>query len=184
MQLTIGQYGVCLRRLTRDDLEEVRIHRNDPAIANRMIFRQTITPEMQEAWFEKVDNPNNFYFVVWEKERRVGLINLKDVNRANGTAEGGIFFWDAEFQASGKVTCATAVNMQFGFEVLGLRLIKGRILHDNRRAIRLTTVFGGRLVNSQTLPSSELLDFYETTREDFLRALEHYKPALEELAKG
>ena len=46
--LVIEGYGVKLKRLTHDKIELLRQWRNDPKIQQYMIYREEITPEMQE----------------------------------------------------------------------------------------------------------------------------------------
>jgi len=62
--MVLSNYDITLVRLTYDQLELVRNWRNDPKISQYMEFRDYITPEMQIKWFNKVNNRNNYYFVI------------------------------------------------------------------------------------------------------------------------
>ena len=60
-----------LVRLRHCDIELVRHWRNDPKISQHMAYREHITREMQERWFETVNNNRNFYFgFICEKVER------------------------------------------------------------------------------------------------------------------
>ena len=49
---------------------------------------------MQEKWFEKINNDNNFYFIIEYEGREVGMINIKDVDYEKRTGEPGMFLYD------------------------------------------------------------------------------------------
>jgi hypothetical protein len=53
---TYTRFGITIGRLRRDEIEILRQRRNDPAIAQFMIFRDEITQEQQEAWFASIDS--------------------------------------------------------------------------------------------------------------------------------
>ena len=61
---SISKYDVDLHRLTKDKIEEVRQWRNDPKISQFMEYRDYITPEMQDAWFKRIDNDRNYYYII------------------------------------------------------------------------------------------------------------------------
>lgn len=74
--LVIGGYGVRLVRLTEGKIDLVRRWRNDPKIAQYMDFREYITEEMQKAWFKRIDNEYNFYFIIQVSEKKIGLVDI------------------------------------------------------------------------------------------------------------
>ena len=78
--MKISNYDVSLELLTENKIEMVRQWRNDPKIQQYMEYRETITPEMQKKWFDKLNNgKDNFYFIIQYKGEDIGLINVKDI---------------------------------------------------------------------------------------------------------
>jgi len=177
--LRIEGYGVALCRLTRDKIEMVRQWRNDPKIQQYMIFRETITPEMQEKWFERVNNDSNLYFIIEHKGQEIGLINIKDIDYNTGIGEGGIFIYDEHKQNSDLSFRAHFLLFDFAFAKLGLNAIRSEILISNQRASRFASFLGSRIVGSIDdnvwlyLLSKE--DYYSNpNRERFIRRWTYY----------
>lgn len=95
--LVLEGYGVKLKRLTHDKIELLRQWRNDPKIQQYMIYRETITPEMQEKWFQKINNDHNFYFIIEYEGKEIGCVNIKDVDYEKKCGEPGIFIYDDRY---------------------------------------------------------------------------------------
>jgi RimJ/RimL family protein N-acetyltransferase len=138
----IEKYGITLRRLTKVDIELVRNWRNDPKISKYMEFRDYITPEMQEEWFDKINNDHNFFFIIEKDEKKIGLINIKDIDYDQKTGEGGIFIYDDEFLNNDISFRATLCICDFFFETLNLEREIAHILRDNKRAIQYNLMLG------------------------------------------
>lgn len=145
----LKKYGVILRRLTHDKIELVRRWRNDPKISQFMEYRDEITPEMQEKWFQKIDNNNNYYFLIEIDNKEIGLINVRDVDYENKQGEPGIFIWDDEYLNSTVSFQACLCLTDFCFEDLGMQKLIIHVLKDNKRAIEFNKVFGYKLASAQ-----------------------------------
>lgn len=139
----IQKYGVTLRRLTHDKIEMVRRWRNDPKIQQYMEYREEITPEMQEKWFERINNSKrDFYFVIEFDNKEIGLINIRDVNFEKGEGEPGIFIWDDDYLETDAPMRASFCMGYFIWEVLKLKRQIIHILRSNKRAIKYNLSFG------------------------------------------
>ncbi|MCM1021029.1 MAG: GNAT family N-acetyltransferase [Muribaculum sp.] len=143
----INSYGIELRRLTHDKIELVRRWRNDPKISQYMEYRQTITPEMQERWFQKVNTPQNLFYIINHKGKEIGLINIKDIE--NGVGEGGIFIWDDSALNSDISFRAHLALFDEFFSNTANTAIISHVLQDNRRAQRFTQYLGFRMAENQ-----------------------------------
>lgn len=170
-----SKYGVTLRRLTHDKIELVRRWRNDPKISKFMEYRDEITPEMQEVWFRKIDNQNNFYFIIETEGKEIGLINVRDVDYEKGEGEPGIFIWDDDFLNSTYSFRAVLNLTDFCFETLGLKELVIHVLKDNKRAIQFNKVFGYKLSpNQEEVYNQEYRmdsQCYKSKRENLLKLL-------------
>ena len=81
------RYGVQLRRLQADELELVRQWRNDPKIASQMLDQTFITPQMQQAWFERLQSSDRAcYYVAWFRQQPIGVASLTAIDWQSGTA--------------------------------------------------------------------------------------------------
>lgn len=138
----IERYSVFLSRLKHEDIEMVRLWRTKPEIAANMEYQGEITPQMQERWFQKVDNDRNFYFISHCHGIPVGLVNLKNFSVTEQNAEGGEFIGEPEKTDMFFGLRAAMAMYDYGFEYLGLATITIHVLKDNFGAIRLNQMMG------------------------------------------
>lgn len=162
----IEKYGVVLKRLTHDKIEMVRRWRNDPKISQYMEYREEITPEMQEKWFQKIDNDNNYYFIITVENKEIGLINVRDIDYEKKTGEPGIFIWDDDYWNSTVSFQASLCLLDFCFESLELDNLVCHILKDNKRAIQFNKAFGYILSDNQDNKHNQE---YTLMYDDYLR---------------
>ncbi|MBS1647504.1 MAG: GNAT family N-acetyltransferase [Bacteroidetes bacterium] len=116
--MTVEQYGVTYTRITEHDIELIRYWRNQPFIRDTMQFTEYITAEMQQAWFKKINNKHNYYFLIETNNTKIGLVNCKDAEPNTGIAEGGIFLWDKSYWGSPIAGFAALTTLECVFEVL------------------------------------------------------------------
>jgi len=167
-------YGVRLKRLTHDKIEIVRQWRNDPKIQQHMFYREYITPEMQERWFAKLDKKCNFYFIIYYEEKEIGLINIKDINWETKIGEPGIFIYEDAYLNGDVAIRATFVLTDFGFYTLGLELLKGHILPNNKRAVRFNKALGYVLCDAEAnewVLNKESYEKHTTLIKEYLKKL-------------
>lgn len=143
----ISAYGITLRRLTHDKIELVRQWRNHPKISQYMEFRDEITPEMQERWFEKINNDSNLFYLIVLDGEEIGLINIKDINNKEG--EGGVFIWEDRCLNSDISYRAHLALFDYAFNNDIVDRIISHVLTDNPRAQRFIQFLGSQLAPSQ-----------------------------------
>lgn len=136
------RFGVTIGRLTLPEIELLRQRRNDPAIGQFMIFRDEISPEQQLAWFNRVDNRENLFGTVYWEGKFIGLTNLKNIDAATCSAEGGMIIWDPEHQNSLVPFRAALVGTDLAFWEYGFESITARVLQSNTRALRFNRALG------------------------------------------
>lgn len=173
--MKVIKYGVCLNRLTETDIELVRNWRNDPKISQYMEYREYITPEMQYNWFQKINNEHNYYFIAEYDNKKIGLINIKDIDMVRKCGETGIFIYDDQY-LNGDVSFRCAFcNIDFAFENLNLNFLYGHIMSNNKRAIRYNKALGFCLAENQEGITKQLYvlekEQYINRRENLLRLL-------------
>lgn len=147
--MLISGYGIVLRRLTIDDIELVRQHRNSERIQQYMEYRKEITPEQQLKWFNGINNINNNYFIIEHHNKKVGLIYGADINwDTKTTGNGGIFIWDANYWETATPTASSFLLTDTSI-LLGLEKTYIKVLSTNQRAIEFNKSLGYKLLPNQ-----------------------------------
>lgn len=163
--MTLNDYDIILSRLREDHIELVRNWRNDPKISRFMEFRDYITPEMQLKWFNKINNENNYYFIIEYLKKKIGLINVRDIDYQKNEGEAGIFIYEEEWLNSTISFQSTLCLYDFCFEKLGLVRLIAHIINDNKRAIKFNKMIGFKLARNQESVYNQL---YTLTYKDYL----------------
>jgi UDP-4-amino-4,6-dideoxy-N-acetyl-beta-L-altrosamine N-acetyltransferase len=145
--MRISKYGVSLIRLTEEDLELVRHWRNADEIKKYMNFQEYITPEMQKKWFDSINNPENFYYIIEYKGDKIGLINDKNINWKEKTAEGGLFIWDKRYVNSVVPIMISFLVLEIAYFLLGWNKTYIKVRKDNLRAIEYNKTLGYQVMS-------------------------------------
>lgn len=176
--LTLSQYGVTLKRIELEDIEEIRQWRNLHYIKNKMQYKEEITPEMQLKWYNSINNKFNYYFIIInELGKRVGLINSKNVDLKLKKGEGGIFISDVEVWNTS--TPAIASIILLNFSICCLRSFEKSlivILKSNKSAIDYNKKLGYYIVNED-----EHIVNMELTKDSYLQSVKGYSKILGKL---
>jgi RimJ/RimL family protein N-acetyltransferase len=142
--MKLRKYGIFLERVTEADLEMIRQHRNSPEIRQYMNYREEITPEMQMEWFHSIDNYSNYYFIIRTGEKKIGLINIKNIRweKGNSFSESGLFLWDFSFIDTQIPLLASLCLSEFGFGFLHGDSNFIHVLEENKKAMDYTRMLG------------------------------------------
>lgn len=167
MKLT--KYGVTLNRVTEDKIELIRKWRNDPKISKFMEFQDHITSEMQKVWFEKINNDNNYFFLIEFEGQEIGMINIKDIDPLKKEGEGGIFIYNEDYLNSDISFRSSLCITDFIFESLKLKTVCAHIRKDNKRAITYNKLLGFKISNNQ---ENVLNQRYDLIHEHYLKQKE------------
>ena len=162
----ISKYGVTLKLLTHDKIEMVRQWRNDPKIQQYMEYREEISPEMQEKWYQKISNSGrDYYFIISYKGEDVGLINMKDFNEDMTEAEAGVFIYDDKYLNTDLSYRAHIVMLDYFYQERELEYTISHILKTNHRAQRFALFLGSKLCDGQDDVENQK---YIMNKEDYL----------------
>jgi RimJ/RimL family protein N-acetyltransferase len=93
----IRKYGLILKRLEVDQIEMVRQWRNDPKINQHMFFRAPISSQMQQEWFQSINNDQNYYFIIYDGSVACGLISVSSIDFDNRNAFAGLFIYNDSY---------------------------------------------------------------------------------------
>ena len=162
--MKIVKYGVTLKRLTRDDLELLRVKRN--AVRQLMEYREYIAPEMQLRWFESINNLQNFYYIIVHNDEKIGLINQKDVSHDNNTMNSGLFLFEEKYYESHIPVCASLMLIEIGFYLFRTGPSYIQVMRNNYKAINYNKSLGYELCEGQEETENQQ---YVLTKEYFER---------------
>ncbi len=173
--MIVEAYGIKLKRLTADEIELVRTHRNSEAIRNTMEYREIITAEMQRNWFRSIDNEHNNYMLIYVDEKPIGLISGTQINWEEMiTGNGGIFIWDKDFIETVFPARAAVLMTDIGF-YLGIKKNYVKILHDNLKSISFNASLGYQLLPNQNKVYNQQ---YELTADRYFSSVQKLRKIL------
>jgi UDP-4-amino-4,6-dideoxy-N-acetyl-beta-L-altrosamine N-acetyltransferase len=132
--MIIESYNIRLEQINRNDIELIREWRNLDHVRRFMEYKQYITREMQEKWFESVSDNNDLYFLIYYQNNKEGVINAKNIDREGKAFEVGLFMGYEKDHISIIPILATLCFFDAFFIDLGFELITTKIHRDNIKA--------------------------------------------------
>lgn len=163
--MIIRKYDLELREVEREDLELIRQYRNTDIIKNKMIYRQQITREQQINWFEEIRTEKHFYFLIYQHDTAIGLINGKNIDYTNRTSEGGIFVWNEDRNYETSIIASIILN-DWNFFINGFKKNYAQVLKSNKKAIAYNQFMGYKMVD-RNHDNAEVI-WMEQTKEDYI----------------
>lgn len=140
--MKITRYGITLERLQPGQIEMVRAWRNDAKISRFMFYKGEITGQMQQEWFNSIDNEQNFFFVIHHKGKAVGLINISSIDWENKTAYTGLFIYDDVCLGTDVPVMASLAMLDVFMLLLNVQVVYAKVKGDNKIAHNYNTALG------------------------------------------
>lgn len=126
--------NILLRPLNHDDIEKLRVWRNDMHATRFLRQIGHITPEMQEKWFGNyLENQSEITFAIVETEelnRIVGSLSIYDI-KGNEAEFGKIQIGDPQAHGKGIGRICMVMAFKIGFDLLNLKKITGFVHQEN-----------------------------------------------------
>ncbi|MPM15160.1 hypothetical protein SDC9_61526 [bioreactor metagenome] len=160
--MILEKFDIKLRSLSQCDLEMVRTARNSDFIRNRMIYREIISPEMQQHWYNSLDPANDIYLIVEHNEKPRGLINIRNIRYDHDENESGVFFWDNEALQSHLPVITSWLAGEAGYHLLGGQQTTVQVLKSNKQAFEFNQSIGFQIISE-----TEHLYIMQQTKESF-----------------
>jgi UDP-4-amino-4,6-dideoxy-N-acetyl-beta-L-altrosamine N-acetyltransferase len=162
--MKICKYGITLNRLRQEDLEFVRQKRNSEKADHVIESGDEITSDMQQKWFDGINNSENFYFIIEYKGNRIGMLNNKNIDWEAGTSESSLFLWDETYSSTIVPVLASLCIIEVIFYYLNWNTSYIRIHSENIKAIENAGSLGYELTEGKEIVENQL---YYLTRELF-----------------
>jgi RimJ/RimL family protein N-acetyltransferase len=140
--MRITRYGITLERLQKEQTELIRQWRNDQKISRFMFYKGEITPQMQDEWFESIDNEQNFFFLIYHKQQPVGLINISSIDWDNKTSYTGLFIYDDKFLATDVPVMASLAMLDVFFLLFDMQSVYAKVKGNNKAAHNYNSALG------------------------------------------
>lgn len=155
---------VYLRPMTAADTAKIVTWRNKDFVRRNFIYQERFTEEGHMTWFREQVEPGRvaqFIICVEEgggshdadgecgKDREIGSVYLRDIDREAGTAEYGVFIGEKESLGHGYGTAAAKLALAYGFGTLHLQKIFLRLLEDNEGAKKSYEKAGFRIIRDR-----------------------------------
>lgn len=134
-----GSYSnVALKPLCEEDIEHIRVWRNDADHSKYLRKIGEITPEMQKNWFlSYLKNQDEIIFGIHEQQdlnRVVGSLSLYNFSD-NGRAEiGKILIGDPAAHGRGIGRLSLIIALKIAFELLGIHEVFASVHQENTAA--------------------------------------------------
>jgi RimJ/RimL family protein N-acetyltransferase len=161
--LTLERYHLTLTRVVSGDIELIRQGRNLDHVRLQHLSQGLISKEMQEAWFEQVNNRYSYFFMIQQAGKRVGVVYVRDFTEGMATSTCGVFIWDPGALGGRVPLLAVLIVLDFFFGDLRGGSTESFVLKTNRAAMKMNQFFG--------------FEFEDVPNEDFYRirmTLERY----------
>lgn len=144
--MILHKYNLKLRSLGQADLEMVRIARNSEFIRSKMIYREDISEQQQQMWYNSLNPLTDLYFVIEDSKMAHGLINVKNINYESDESESGLFIWNSAALLSPIPVVASWIISEAGYGFLGGTHNTIRVLKNNTEAINFNKKMGFAIV--------------------------------------
>jgi RimJ/RimL family protein N-acetyltransferase len=130
---------IFLRPAERDDLPQFVAWFSDARTTRTLAFVSPISQTMEERWFERLQEENGqgrWHFVICRlaDDRAVGVIDLHEIDRINGSAGLGIVIGAPDDTGRGYGSDALRAILAFGFGDLRLERVWLDVYDFNERA--------------------------------------------------
>lgn len=173
--MRISNYGIELISMTDSDLEMVRTWRNHPDVSDYMFYQKTITKERQKSWFRSLDK-TDVYLMIISQGKKIGVINVKNINWWKRTGEAGVFIGDQDYRNSPLAMQAIFAMMDAFFYEFKFKALKATVKRDNENAIDFNRQLGYKVLSeSEDKVNMEVYRSpYTEARTKFTIVLEKY----------
>ncbi|RKX18012.1 MAG: hypothetical protein DRP35_09970 [Candidatus Zixiibacteriota bacterium] len=142
-----------------------------------MIYRENITPEMQEKWFSGIEKSyHHSYYIIHFEGKDIGLFNQKNFRVPGEITESGIFLVDEKLKTSYIPVIASLTLIEGAFFAMGETESFVRVLKTNQEALNYNLNLGYEIYEGKN-------DFFilRMTPESFLRKTKKLRKAIRNL---
>ena len=129
---------IYLRPMNEEDTDNIIRWRNSDFVRRNFIYQEPFSRQGHEHWVKTMINTGKVvqFIICTRKERPIGSVYLRDIDRVHKKAEYGIFIGEKDALGQGYGTQAAELMIRYAFEQLILHKLMLRVLADNKQACR------------------------------------------------
>ena len=178
--MRVEKYGITLRRLTEEDIELVRFHRNSEFIRSKMFYQKIISEEEQKKWFTTINNDWNYYYLIDYKGKTVGMVHGTIESYDERTAHGGILIWDKTALNSPLPVIASICVNDLTFLIMEMKVTTAEVRSDNTIAIVYNKGLGYTIVDEIVEEGKIIM---ELTKENYIQNAKKVREMVKKISK-
>lgn len=142
--LILEGYGITLRSLNENSVEQLRQWRNQTEIRQWMQYQKLISKEEQQKWFKQLDS-SSAYFIIYYGQVAIGMTHLSQIQKEEKIADAGLFIADLTFHGTGVSLGASLLLLNYAFNQLELEKVTAKVAQQNKKAIQYNELLGFQL---------------------------------------
>lgn len=137
---------IVLRKITCDDLEQIRKWRMQPEVTKYMYTDPVITSEQQAKWYEKIKkDPSVKYWIINVNSIDIGVLNLTNIDYQNSHCSWGYYIADDRFKGKGLAKIIEVNVYEYVFYLLKMNKLWCEVLEFNSKVVSLHQKFGSEI---------------------------------------
>lgn len=141
--LPIGQIG--FRTITEEDIEQLRLWRNDPEVRSQFIYDKEISPAEQEKWYhDHQQRKDDIIWIAYDKTtgKNIGTVALYQINKQEKTGEIGRLMTAPQNKGQGLGRILMQYAVDRAFSDFDLQTVRLEIFYDNIPSMRINLSLG------------------------------------------
>jgi len=178
--MRVEKYGITLRRLTEEDIELVRHHRNSEFIRLKMFYQKIISSEEQKKWFASINNDWNYYYLIDYKGKTVGMVHGTILSYEERTARGGILIWDKLALNSHLPVIASICVNDLTFLIMEMKVTTAEMRSDNKIAIAYNLSLGYTMLEEYVDEGKIIM---ELTKENYIKSAKKIRDMVKKISR-
>lgn len=136
---------IILKKMTFDDIEQVRIWRNSEEVSKYMYTSDNITIEQQLEWFNKIDSDDTCrYFIIMYNNKMLGVASITGISKALDSCYWAFYLGDTSIRGAGIGSKVEYNILRYVFEELKLNKLRCEVFVNNDMVINMHESFGFR----------------------------------------
>ena len=176
MSDVIAAYGVELRPILEENLEQLRIWRNSPDVARQMVNQDNISKEQQQNWFHSIQQrQDQIHYSLFYRHQLIGAANLKTLDTGNlmeaKNLEPGIYIGDERYRSNILAFAPSLALLDYCFDTLKVTNLCAKVKEANQAALSYNYKLGYAAVDTK-----ESFVHIQLTKTAYQEATKQIKP--------
>jgi hypothetical protein len=135
-----------LKKIKRDDLEQIMNWRMDPQVTKYMYTDPKLTLVQQLEWYDRIiESSTEKYWLIVIDDTAIGVLNLVDIDHRNKRCSWAYYIGDTSFRGRGIARTLECNIYDYVLEVLNLNKLCCEVFTFNDIVISIHEKFGSEI---------------------------------------